>query len=73
MCGHIAKHLAVNSILTNEIDGFRSNLSTVALLINTVTALINTLKNKGQADVILLDFSKAYDKNIRKRLSSKLT
>ena len=69
---HIAKHLAKNNILINDQHGFRNKLSTITQLINTTNDWANTLNNKGQTDVILLDFSKAFDKVSHKHLQLKL-
>ena len=62
MLSHIAKHIAKNNIIINEQHGFRNKLSTITQLINTITVWANTLNNKGQTDIIFLDFSKAFYK-----------
>ena len=62
MLSHIAKHIAKNNIIINEQHGFRNKLSTITQLINTTTDWASTLDNKGQTDIIFLDFSKAFDK-----------
>ena len=72
MLSHIAKHIANNNIIINEQHGFRNKLSTITQLINTTTDWANTLNNKGQTDIIFLDFSKAFDKISHKFLLSKL-
>ena len=72
MRSHIAKHIANNNIIINEQHGFRSKLSTITQLINTTTDWANTLNNKGQTDIIFLDFSKAFDKILHKSILSKL-
>ena len=72
MLGHIAKHIARNSIIINEQHGGRNKLSTITQLINTTTDWANTLNNKGHADIMFLDFSRAFDKISRKFLLSKL-
>ena len=59
---HIARHIAKNNIITNEQHGFRNKLSTIAQLTNATTDWTDTLSNKGQTDIIFLDFSKAFDK-----------
>ena len=69
MPSHIAKHIAKNNIIINEQHGFRNKLSTITQLINTWA---NTLNNKGQTDIIFLDFSKAFDKISHKFILSKL-
>ena len=69
---HIAKHIAQNNVLLSEQHGFRSKLSTITQLINTTTDWANNLNNKGQTDIIFLDFSKVFDKISHKFLLSKL-
>ena len=60
MLSHIAKHIAKNNIIIIEQHGFWIKLSTITQLINTTIDWANTLNNKGQADIIFLDFSKAW-------------
>ena len=72
MLSHIAKHIAKNNIIINEQHGYRNKLSTITQLINTTTDWANTLNNKGQTDIIFLDFSKAFDKISHRFLLSKL-
>ena len=72
MLSHIAKHIAKNNVIINEQHGFRNKLSTIAQLINTNTDWANTLNNKGQTDIIFLDFSKTFDKMSHKFILSKL-
>ena len=72
MLSHIAKHMARNNIIINEQHGFKNKLSTITQLINIITVWANTLNNKGQTDIIFLDFSKAFDKTSHKFLLSKL-
>ena len=71
MLSQIAKHIAKNNIIINE-HGFRNKLSTITQPINTTTDWANTLNNKGQTDIIFLDFSKAFDKISHKFILSKL-
>ena len=59
---HIAKHMSKYNIMINEQHGFRNKLSTNTQLINTTTDWASTLNNKGQTDIMFLDFSKAFDK-----------
>ena len=47
-------------------------MSTITQLINTTTDWANTLSNKGQTDIIFLDFSKAFDKISHYFLLSKI-
>ena len=71
MLSHIAKHIAKNNIIINE-HGIINKLSTITQLINTTTDWANTVYNKGQTDIIFLDFSKAFDIISHKFLLSKL-
>ena len=72
MLSHIAKHIAKTNILIDEQHGFRNKLFTITLLMNTTTDYANTLNNKGQTDIILLDLSKALHKISHTFLLSKL-
>ena len=72
MLSHIAKHIAMNNIIINEQHGFRNKLSTITQLINTTTDWANTLINRGQTDIIFLDFSKAVDKISHRSILSNL-
>jgi hypothetical protein len=69
---HTAKHLAANNIIIDEQHGFREKLSCETQLIQATQDWSEVLNRKGQTDVLLLDFSKAFDKVPHKRLSSKL-
>ena len=72
MLSHIAKHIAKNNIIINDQHGSRNKLSTITQLINTTTDWANTLNNKGETDIIFLDFSKAFDKISHKFILFKL-
>ena len=52
--------------------GFRECLSTVTQLINSTNDWSETINKCGQTDVVLLDFSKAFDKVSHQHLSVKL-
>ena len=69
---HVVKHLSSNKISINEQHGFHDHLSTVTQLITSVNDWTETINRKGQTDVILLDFSKAFDKVSHQHLSTKL-
>ena len=69
---HVAKHLSQKNILLDSQHGFRARLSTVTQLITSVHDWATTLEHRGQTDVILLDFSKAFDKVSHHHLSVKL-
>ena len=65
-------HLEHNHILVDYQHGFRSKHSTESQLITTIDDLAKTLNVKGQTDMIILDFSKAFDTVPHQRLLHKL-
>jgi hypothetical protein len=69
---HMAKHLAYHNILLDNQHGFREKLSTITQLISSVHDWAETLNHHGQTDVVLLDFSKAFDLVPHHRLAVKL-
>lgn len=69
---HIFSHLKKYNILTEEQHGFRQNRSCETQLLATVNDLAENLNIGNQTDVILLDFSKAFDKVPHNRLCLKL-
>ena len=68
----VITHLENHSILTDFQHGFRKRRSTETQLILTVQDLVSNLNAGEQTDVILLDFSKAFDKVPHNRLLLKL-
>ena len=72
LCSSIHRHLEAHCILTDAQHGFRKRRSCETPLIITIQDLAKTVDNKGQTDVILLDFSKAFDKVPHHRLLHKL-
>ena len=72
VCSSIHRHLEAHSILTDAQHGFRKRRSCETQLIITIQDLAKTVDDKGQTDVILLDFSKAFDKVPHHRLLHKL-
>ena len=66
------KHLECNNILHDAQHGFRKRRSCESQLILTINDLAKNLDNAGQTDLILLDFSKAFDKVPYKRLLYKI-
>ena len=69
---NIMDHLDLHHILCEEQHGFRSKHSCESQLIQTVHDLSEALDNKQETDVIIMDFSKAFDKVAHRRLLSKL-
>ena len=77
ICEHIVssqinRHLSSNNILTSQQHGFREKLSCETQLVEVMHDWSSTLDNTGQVDVILLDFSKAFDKVSHPKLLYKL-
>jgi hypothetical protein len=66
------KHLDRNDILTDAQHGFRKRRSCECQLILTVKDLASSLDLKEQIDLILLYFSKAFDKVPHERLLYKM-
>ena len=70
---HVAKHLNIDKIILDSQHGFRERLSTVTQLITYTYDWASNLQHRGQSDVVLLDFSKAFDTVPHLRLSAKLS
>ena len=70
---HGKTSLNSHKILIDDQYSFRERLSTVTQLINSTNDWSEMLNKKGQTDVILLDFSKAFDKISHQHLSNKLS
>ncbi|XP_011675592.2 uncharacterized protein LOC105443737 [Strongylocentrotus purpuratus] len=69
---HVSKHVAVNNILTDAQHGFRRGLSTTTQLTTAVHDWSSILQQRSQADIIFLDFKKAFDRVPHLLLSTKL-
>ncbi len=65
-------HLDHHNILVHFQHGFRSKRSTETQLILTIDDLAKNLDVNRQMDMYILDFSKAFDKVLHKRLMAKL-
>ena len=61
-------HIDHHNILTDAQHGFRKQRSCESQLILTVRSLAQSIEEKSQLDVILLDFSKAFDRVPHARL-----
>jgi hypothetical protein len=72
LCHHIRSHLEKHNILTNRNHGFRSGFSCETQLLTTVNDLQKSNNADIQTDVIVLDFSKAFDTVPHKKLLHKL-
>ena len=68
----ITKHLQKHEILCDSQHGFRQKHSCESQLITTVNDLAKCLNEKGQFDVLVLDFHKAFDKVTHLHLLKKL-
>ena len=72
ICSSIMDHLDEHDILTNAQHGFRKQRSCTTQLILTIQDLAKSVDDREQVDVILLDFSKAFDRVPHMRLLHKL-
>ena len=68
----IMDHFDMYSILTDKQHGFRSKRSCETQLAVTIDSIARTIADGGQVDIVLLDFSKAFDKVPHERLLHKL-
>ena len=69
---HIYSHLSQYNILCDEQHGFHHARSCESQLLLTINNLAVNLNNGGQTDVIMLDFTKAFDKVSHELLYCKL-
>ena len=65
-------HLDAHNVLVDHQHGFRSNRSCETQLINTIEHLARSINYRNQTDLLILDFSKAFDTVAHKRLLLKL-
>ena len=72
VCSHIRGHADIHNILGEEHHGFRKNHSTKTQLILTTYDMLKQHDSGKQLDVIILDFSKAFDTVPHSRLLGKL-
>jgi len=72
LCHDIMSHLDANQILNNCQYGFRPSHSCEAQLISIVEEIQLALDHHQQVDLLMLDFSKAFDTVPHRRLLSKL-
>ena len=68
----VMDHFDRHKILTDKQHGFRAKRSCESQLITTIQKIASTMSTKGQVDVILLDFAKAFNKVPYQRLLHKL-
>ena len=68
----INRHLEHHKILTDAQHGFRQRRSCESQLVSTIGDFISAIEDKSQTDIVLLDFSKAFDKVSHRLLLHKL-
>ena len=72
VCRHILQHLEKYKILSDLQHGFRSGHSCESQLIITMSDIFEAFNDKHQVDMIILDFSKAFDTVPHQKLLHKL-
>ena len=68
ICKQIISHFSENKILTPVQHGFRSKHSCESQLLITTDEFIQNFESKTQTDVVVLNFSKAFDVVPHRRL-----
>lgn len=68
----ITEFLDEHSILSIAQHGFRKGCSTTTQLVTIIDSIAKALDANGQIDAVFLDFSKAFDRVIHKKLILKL-
>ena len=68
MFRHIMTHLDSHNVLVDHQHGFRSNCSCETQIINTIEHLARSINDGNQTDLLILDFSKAFDTVANERL-----
>lgn len=69
---HIIEHLENHQILSDNQHGFREHRSCETQLVNTIETVARSLDKKEQVDMLILDFSKAFDTVLHQRLLNKM-
>ena len=69
---HMWKHLNANDVILHHQHGFQTGLSCQTQLVEAVRDWASSMNNNKQNDILLLDFSKAFDTVPHKRLLNKL-
>ena len=72
MVCNIMDHFDNHNILFHNQHGFRGKLSFETQLIQLTDEIAHTLDRRKQADLLIWDFSKAFDKVSHRRLAHKL-
>ena len=69
---HIINHLEANNILADHQHGFRKHRSCETKLVNTIEDIARSVDKRQQVDMLVLDFSKAFDTVPHQRLLNKM-
>lgn len=69
---HIVCYLENNSLIYSHQHGFRTGLSTITQLVQTIHDFAKAIDTREQVDVITIDFAKAFDKVPHNKLIYKL-
>ena len=72
ICRHLLDHLDKHNVLTSLNHGFRAGYSCGTQLVVTAHDLLESYDGNTQSDVLVLDFSKAFDTVPHRKLLSKL-
>ena len=72
MASHVVKHINSHDLLYDLQHGFREKRSCETQLTMLVEDLVRNMSSGKQTDLVLLDFSKAYDKVNHSKLLWKL-
>ena len=68
----MVNHMELHKLFVDCQHGFRSRRSCETQLVSFIQELVDGMIGGGQTDVILLDFSKAFDKVPHQRLLTKM-
>ena len=69
---HMSKHLSNHNIIVENQHGFREKRSCETQLLEAMHDWAECLNRTSQTDILMLDFSKAFDKVPHQRLAAKL-